>query len=115
MTIPPAIISLIERLNQEFNQIEQNTAIGLTLVRQNLALFPNNIILTQYFAYLNTVSLGIDTYRRQVQAISETLSPNDIPDELIQEAGEDLGLLLGRVLETKVAVQNIINRLESLS
>jgi hypothetical protein len=115
MTIPSVIVLLIERLNQEFEQIEQDLFKGLALVRHNLSFFPNNIILTQYFAYLNAVTLAIETYRRQLQAINEILSPQDIPDEVLQEAGEDLGLLLGRVLETRIAVGQIINRLESIS
>lgn len=36
-----------------------------------------------------------------------------IPCE-IQEAAEDLGSILGRVLETKILVEGIVNRLESL-
>ncbi len=112
MPIPAEIANLIKRLLEEFDLIEQDTTQGLTIVNRNLAFFPNNIILTQYFAYLNTVLLAVDTYRRQVQGIIEIISPRDVPQEVIQEAGEDLGLLLGRVLETKIAIRQIVNRLQ---
>ncbi len=112
MPIPSEIAALVDRLNQEFERIEQDGTECLNLVRRNLALFPNQVILTQYFAYINTVLFSVETYRRQVQATVETLSPNDVPPEVITEAGEDLGTLLGRVLETKIALRRIITRLE---
>ncbi len=114
MPLPSEIIALVDRLNQEINQTEQETADGLNLVRRNLTFFPNNVILTQYFAYLNAVLFSVETYYRQVQATIEIISLSDVSVEVIQEAGEDLGNLLGRVLETKIAVRQIINRLEEL-
>ena len=112
MPIPSEIIALIERLNQEFNQTEQEATDALNIVRRNLYFFPNNVIMTQYFAYLNTVLFSVETYKRQVQAIVEIISPTDVPAEVIQEAGEDLGDLLGRAIESKMAVRRIISRLE---
>ncbi len=112
MAIPSEIIALIDRLSEEFNQTEQAATEALNLVRRNLSFFPNNVILTQYFAYLNAVFFSVETYRSQVQATVEIISPNDVPFAVIQEAGEDLGMLLGRVLETKIAVRGILERLE---
>lgn len=112
MSIPSEIIAIIERLNQEFNQTEREITDALNIVRRNLSFFPNNVIMTQYFAYLNTVLFSVETYKRQVQAIVEIISATDVPTEVIQEAGEDLGNLLGRVIESKIAVRRIISRLE---
>ncbi|MCL1470996.1 hypothetical protein LAY57_09960 [Argonema antarcticum A004/B2] len=112
MPIPSEIIALIERLNQEFNQTEQEATDALNIVRRNLSFFPNNVIMTQYFAYLNTILFSVETYKRQVQAMVEIISPTDVPAEVIQEAGEDLGNLLGRAIESKMAVRRIISRLE---
>ena len=112
MPIPSELIVVIQRLNREFNEIEQKTTDGLNLVRRNLSFFPNNAIMVQYLAYLNAILFSVETYRRQVQTTIEVLSPTDVPAEVIQEAGEDLGTLLGRVLETKTIVSRIIERLE---
>ncbi len=37
-----------------------------------------------------------------------------MPAEVVQDAGEELGDLLGRVLETKIGMERIIARLENL-
>lgn len=48
MPIPFEIISLIERLNQELEQMEQETMTGANLALQLLNRYLNNAILTQY-------------------------------------------------------------------
>lgn len=112
MPTPPEIQALVDQLNQELNQIEQETREGLNLVRELLSQFPSNAILTQYFAYFNTALIFVETSRGQIQTTVETLSPTDVPDEVIQNAGQDLGTLLGRVLEVKLRVRRLIDRLE---
>ena len=84
------------------------------MVRQILEQFPNNALLVQFFAYLSSVLLYVETYKRQVDTILEQLSANDVTLTEIQEAGEDLGAILGRVLETKIRVERIIDRWETL-
>lgn len=44
----------------------------------------------------------------------ELLSPDNVPEEIIQDGGEELGDLLGRVLESKIRLERIIARLEEL-
>ncbi len=112
MPITPEFTALIDRLLQEINQTEQQATQGLNLVRELLSRFPNNAILTQYFAYFNTALLFIETSRGQIQTTVETVEPNDTPDEIMQNAGERLGTLLGRVLEAKLRVEQLINRLD---
>lgn len=114
LAMPPEITALIDRLNQELDRTEQDATEGLNLVRQVLSFFPDNAILLQFFAYLNTVLLFVETYKRQVQTTVETISPTDVPTKVIQEAGEDLATLLGRALETKIELGRIITRLEEL-
>lgn len=114
MTIPPEISALIDRLNQELDQTEQEATEGLNLARAALSRFPNHALLIQFFAYFNSVLLFVETFRRQTQNTVEHISAADVTDVEISEAGEDLGAILGRVLETKIAVGGIINRLESL-
>ncbi|MBV9385781.1 MAG: hypothetical protein JOZ78_05065 [Chroococcidiopsidaceae cyanobacterium CP_BM_ER_R8_30] len=76
-----------------------------------LSRFPNNATLIQEFAYLNAASLFIETSRKQIRTAVETISPDDIPDEIIQETGEGLGNLLGRILEARLRVERFINLL----
>jgi len=112
MPITPEFAELINRLNQELNQTEQQTAKGLNLARDLLSRFPNNAILIQEFAYLNVVSLFTEASRRQIRTAVETVSSADIPDEIIQETGEGLGNLLGRILEARLRVERFIKFLE---
>lgn len=55
----------------------------------------------------------METFRRQVNTITDTLSAEDVPSEVIQEAGEELGELLGRVLEVKINVSRTKTRLDN--
>jgi len=114
MTIPSEIIALIDRLHQELNETEQELIRGLNRVRPLLSIFPDNNLLMGYFSYFNNVLFFIDSARRGIQATIETIEPEDIKEELIQEAGEDLGEQLGRVIEAKMGVRRIMNTLEEL-
>lgn len=113
MTIPLALHTLINRLNQELAQTEQAATAGLNLLRDLLSRFPDNTQLIQFFAYLNTVIMFIESSRRRIQTIMERMLTDEITAEEILEAGEDLGALLGQVLETKIEVRLIITRLSS--
>jgi len=114
MPIPSEIRELINRLEQELDEIEQKATDGLNLVRPLLSLFGDNAILIQYFAFLNAALLSVQTSKRQVEIIVESISPDDITVSEVREAGEDLGTLLGKTLETKIRVDRIIENLEEL-
>ncbi|MBC6421699.1 MAG: hypothetical protein GDA43_09090 [Hormoscilla sp. SP5CHS1] len=45
--------------------------------------------------------------------IVEQLSTDDVPASVIQEVGEDLGIMLGRVTEAKINANRLKNRLEN--
>lgn len=66
-----------------------------------------------YFSYFNNVLFFIDNSKRRIQATIETIELEDVTEESIQEAGEDLGEQ-GRVLEAKMGVRRIMNTLEEL-
>ena len=66
----------------------------------------------QHFAYLNTILFFLETARRQIQTAIDTISDEDVPTELIQEAGEDLGTLQGKIIEEKIRLQRILDFLE---
>lgn len=113
MSIPSEIVSLIERLTHELDRIEQETREGLNLAQELLSRFTNNAILTQYFAYFSTIRFFVETSKQQVNTITDTLSAEDVPFEVIQEAGEDLGMLLGQVLEVKINVSRTKTSLDN--
>ncbi|GFE68094.1 hypothetical protein [Chroococcus sp. FPU101] len=69
MPIPFEIVSLIERLNQELEQMEQETIRGANLALQLLNRYTNNAILTQYYAYFETTRFFIITTRNQIHVI----------------------------------------------
>ncbi|MCT7953228.1 hypothetical protein NG798_25860 [Ancylothrix sp. C2] len=113
MAIPSEIIALLERLNQELEQAEQDATEGLSLVRQRLSRFPTNVLLLQIFGALNNIILFVEIYRGRIQSIEARISSENTSTEILQEAGEDLGAILGRVLEVKINAWNLKNRLEN--
>lgn len=114
MPIPSEIAALVDQLNQELNQTEQEATEGVNLIRPLLSRFPDNIRLIQFFTFFNNALLFIEISRIRIQAIVERISAPDVIAEEIQEVGEDLGTLLGRVLETKIGSRRIIRILEEL-
>ena len=114
MPIPPEIESLIERLNLELEEIEREANEGLNLVRPILSTFPDNARLIQFVALLNNGLLFVEISHRRIQAIAERLDAPDITTTEIQEAGEDLGVLLGQCLEAKIRGKRILDILKNL-
>ncbi len=115
MSIPSEIADLVERLNQELNEIEQVATEGLRLANLILKRFPNNFVLVQLLAFLNSSLFFINNSRRKIQNNLEYLSATDIlNEERIQEVGQDFAIELGRILETKITVIQIKTRLENL-
>lgn len=115
MAIPLPLQQLIDQLNSELDESEQQATEGLNLVRGLLSRFPNNALLIQFFAYLNTVIIFVENFRRRIQIILAAISTDEVTATEIQEIGEELGTLLGQVLETKIEVRRIITRLQNLS
>ncbi|MFB2921723.1 hypothetical protein [Aerosakkonema funiforme] len=115
MPIPSEIEALIGQLNQELDRIEQEALEGMIFARSSLESFPNNAMLTQLFAYLNTSMFFVNICRRRIQTIVEKLSvAKTITNEEIQQTGEYLATELGRAIETKIRVSAIKTRLENL-
>ncbi len=114
MPIPSEIQNLIERLNQELAETEADATQGLNLVRPILSRFPDNARMIQFFAFFNNILLFVEISRRRIQVARERLEVPDATAEEIQDVGEELGTLLGRVLESKIAVRKINTNLEEL-
>lgn len=111
MSLRSEIKELINRLNQELNQLEQNTAEALNLVRLPLAQFPENTLLIQFFAYLSNILFFIEQYRQRIQRSITLLSDTSISVEAVQEIGEDLSAMLGDIIEATEEVNSLVRRL----
>jgi hypothetical protein len=102
-------------LNQELNQIEQQAAVGLDFARTSLERFPDNLLLTDLFAFLNASLFYAQQTKTIIKERLNYLTKLDgVTDEEIKEAGEELSIELGRTIETKLRVISIIQRLEKL-
>ena len=114
MSIPPEIQFTIERLNAELDYIQEKTQHGLAILRPLIDRFPNNNLLVQFYGYLNNSLFLVDVYQRRIQIIIESLQTETRTLKEIQSIGEELSDLLGRAIESKVGLENIIQRLETL-
>ena len=112
MTLPSNINALIERLNHELENLERELSQSIELIRARINLFPENLILIQLFATFNNYILFAENTRRRINEIKRYLGQEDLSDDELQEAGEDLSEQLGRVLEAKIIINNIKKRLE---
>ena len=106
------ITELLNRLNQELDQVEAAVSKGHELIQPALSLAPENTLLIQIYAYLNTMAFFTEDSRRRIKQATELLEQNDIPPEESRNLGEDLSELLGRVLEAKISIDRIISRWE---
>lgn len=113
MSIPSELQTLITRLGLELEEIEQQATTGIDIVTDLLSRFSNNAILTQYLAYFNAALFFVETSKAQVQTLVQSISIASISEDLVTEVGEDLGSLLGRVLEVRLKVKRLIEVLES--
>lgn len=91
MPIPLELLVLINRLNQELDQIQQDVQQGLQPLRSILDRFPNNVVLIQLFAGLNSLQMFASIYRSRTQRIATRLDATEVGAQEIQEAGEELG------------------------
>jgi hypothetical protein len=115
MSLPPQILETIEKLNRELDLVEVEANKGLEIVRVLSPLFYENPILIQLLSTLNNSLLFRDNVKRRIQMTIDSISPPQIPSEIVQAAAEDLGELLGRALETKILVMRAVRILEDLS
>ena len=115
MAIPDEITALVLRLEQELSEVEQLATEGLNITQERLERFPNNAVLLQIFAYFNNYMLLVENLRRRIQYSRLILAAATATLEQVHEAGEDLSEWLGRVLEAKIGISRLKNRLENWS
>jgi GTP1/Obg family GTP-binding protein len=110
MAIPSEINEIIQRLNQELNEIEQDAAVALNLVRQRLVLFAGNEVLTLLLAEASTILNYVNRERENIRLILEDVDNADAGT--IEEAAQDLSMYLGRAIEVKMRANRLRSRLE---
>ena len=113
MAIPLEISRLIDRLNNELNEIEQEANQGLTIVRMWLDRFPDNLSLIQLFGSFNNYLMFVEISRRRIEYIKIVLATDIVIDDRLQEIGEELAEQLGKAIEAKITIKTIKNRLEN--
>ena len=113
MTIPSELNVLINRLNAELDRIETQATEGLRLLGPIMSSFPDNTVLIQQFAYLNTILFFLESSRKQINDGVELASDTAVSEEIIQDLGETFSNLLGKVIEVKLKVETIVNRWRS--
>ena len=114
MPIPPEITAVINRLNQELDEIERQANAAQNLVRTALSRLPENAMLRQTLDYLNDVRQFVDDSRSVITSDVESISGSDVTNAEIQQLGEDLAASLGMTLEIKMQVERLLSRLEEL-
>ncbi|MGL6341325.1 MAG: restriction endonuclease subunit S [Waterburya sp.] len=115
MSISPEIKNLINRLEHELKEIESDVREGLNIIQPIFSSFPNNLLLIQFFASLNNHLLYVEISRNRIQTIVNRFSSINVTPNEILETGEDLSMELGKAIEAKISVKQIINRLRELS
>ncbi len=72
----------------------------------------SGIIFKTYNLKIGIIGIFNHIFRRRIESAIATISPENVTDEEIQETSEDLGEILGRVLETKIGIRDIIRIFE---
>jgi methyl-accepting chemotaxis protein len=114
MTIPVEILSLVEQLTDELDGIEQKANEGLAKARQLLERFPNNARLIGLSANVGNGLFFVDSFRNRIDSITQRISGINVSIEAIQQAGEELSEIWGRILECKITVSRSVRILEDL-
>jgi hypothetical protein len=114
MTIPPEISRLVEQLTDELDRIEQQANLGLALASQLLQWFPNNARLIGLSANVGNGLFFVNSFRSRIKRIIGEISGNGVSIEAIQQAGQDLSEMWGRIFECKMTVSRSVSILEDL-
>lgn len=87
MPIPSEITGLIQRLNQELNEIKKESELGLNLAKGSLEQYPDNLALIQLFAMLNNYLLFVEICQRRIAYEQVILSSQRVTDEQMHNIG----------------------------
>lgn len=111
--MPPEIEALINQLNRELHELEAEANQGVELTQRFLRQFPDNPFLIKCFAKFNNYLFFASSMKRQVEVIAKILRVKSISTTALQENGEYLSSILGRVYEAKNALDQLKRELEN--
>ncbi|MEG4320458.1 MULTISPECIES: hypothetical protein [unclassified Microcoleus] len=114
MSIPSDIRPLVDELYQVLDDTDRQATQGLFALRRSLSLFPENEILMQYFSAISNFQFCVAGTRLQAENIVSNILLADVPDEDVQKAGDYLAALLHMAPEVKIAIEQVIEKLEVL-
>ncbi len=90
MPIPSEITQLVQRVNQELDQIEQDATEGLSLARAILNQFPENFIVVQLLVF----AFGVFAMRQKEIDEKELLDILELAKEAEQKTREMCELIM---------------------
>ena len=114
MAIPSDIRSLVTELYQVLDDTERQATQGLFALRRAMSHFPQNEILMQYFSSITNFQFNVAGTRLQAEHIVGNVLRDGVPDEDVQKAGDYLAALLHMAPESKILIDQIVERLEAL-
>jgi hypothetical protein len=114
MNIPPSILHLSQQINSELDFIEYRANWGLAIARQLLEQFPNNTALIGLSANLGNGLFFVHSFKTRIETMVQGFSMQPASTESVQQLGEELSEILGRVLECKMTVDRSVSILEGL-
>ncbi len=113
MALPSNFNDLVRQIGIEMDELNSVLTQSIRIVRERINLFPENIVLMQLYSTLNNYALfAQNTQRRTQEAMQYLAATENISEENIREFGEDLSEQLGRIIEAKIVVNSIKNRLD---
>jgi hypothetical protein len=113
MALPSNFNDLVRQIGIEMDELNSVLTHSIRIVRERINLFPENIVLMQLYSTLNNYALfAQNTQRRTQETIQYLAVTENISEENIREFGEDLSEQLGRIIEAKIVVNSIKNRLD---
>ncbi|MFM7793033.1 MAG: hypothetical protein ACKO90_34760 [Microcystis panniformis] len=114
MPLPSELTALVERIDRELDRLESDGREAIKIGTYLLNRFPDNFTLIQLMAFVNTSLFYADRARNQIRERVESVDRSEPTPANLQEAGEDISIELGRILEPKIRVTQVKNRLEGL-
>ncbi|MFM6060042.1 MAG: hypothetical protein ACKPBT_18250 [Microcystis aeruginosa] len=114
MPLPSELTALVERIDRELDRLESDGREAIKIGTYLLNRFPDNFTLIQLMAFVNTSLFYADRARNQIRERVESVDRSEPTPANLQEAGEDISIELGRILETKIRVTQVKTRLAGL-
>ena len=105
---------LAAQVNRELEDLDGKLSLAIEMIRERLNLFGENETSLNLFAVVNNYVLFSQNTKVRIKETLKDFPTDSAPSaEAIQEVGEDLSELLGRVKEANIVIDRIIERLSN--